>query len=57
MAKFRQIKFDNPKMTKSEMAKQLSFSTSTLKRYKNESIRFHHTNFSQISPINNQKRL
>ena len=35
-AKSIQIKFENPKMKQSEIANQLSYSSSTLKRYRND---------------------
>ena len=35
MAEFRQIKFENPKMKQSELADQLSYSSSTLQRHRN----------------------
>ena len=36
MAKFMQIKFENPKLKQCEIAKQLSYSSSTLQRYRND---------------------
>ena len=36
MAKFMQIKFDNPKMKQSEIVEQLIFSSSTLELYRND---------------------
>ena len=36
MAKFMQNDFDNPKLRKSEIANQLSSSSSTLERYRND---------------------
>ena len=36
MAKFLQIKFENPKLKQSETADQLGYSSSTLQRYKND---------------------
>ena len=35
-SKFMCIKFENPKMKQSEKANQLSYSTSTLQRYRND---------------------
>ena len=40
MAKFMQINFENPKMTQSETANQCGYSSSTLKRYRNDIILF-----------------
>ena len=36
MAKFKQIKFESPKLKQSEIADQLSYSSSTLQRYRND---------------------
>ena len=36
MSKFKSIKLENSKMKQSEVAKQLSYSTSTLQRYRND---------------------
>ena len=36
MAKFMNVKFNNPKMEQSELANHLDYSTSTLKRYRND---------------------
>ena len=36
VAKFTQIKFESPKMKRSEIADQLGYSSSTLKRYRND---------------------
>ena len=36
MADFLRMKYENPRMKQSEIANQLSFSTSTLKRYRND---------------------
>ena len=36
MAKFMQIRFQNPKLRQSEIADQLGYSSSTLQRYKND---------------------
>ena len=36
MAKFTQIKFENPKMKQSEIADQLRYSNNTLQRYGND---------------------
>ena len=36
MAKFMQIKFENPKLKQSEIANQLGYSSSTLNRYRND---------------------
>ena len=38
MAKFMQIKFENPKLKQSEIADQLNYSSSTLKRYRNDIV-------------------
>ena len=56
MSKFMCIKFETPKMKQSEIANQLGYSTSTLQRYRND-ICFHPIEFTQITPINEQKRL
>ena len=52
MTKFMCIKFEKPKMKQSEIANQLSYSTSTLQRYKNDKKCIHHTEFTHIKPIN-----
>ena len=36
MANFLSMKYENPKMKQSEIANQLSYSTSTLQRYRND---------------------
>ena len=36
MAKFMQIKFANPKLKQSDIANHLGYSSSTLKRYRND---------------------
>ena len=36
MADFMRVKYENPKMKQSEIANQLSYSTSTLRRYRND---------------------
>ena len=36
MANFLRMKYKNPKLKQSEIAKQLSYSSSTLQRYKND---------------------
>ena len=38
MADFMRVKFENPKMKQSEIANQLSLSSSTLQRYRNDII-------------------
>ena len=41
------MKYENPKLKQSEIANQLSYSSSTLQRYRNETyIWFHHTEFN-----------
>ena len=49
MAKFMQNKFENPKLTQSERAKQLSYSSSTLKRYRND--------MNMVSPYRFQSKI
>ena len=36
MAKFMQIKFQNPKLSRSEIANQVGYTSGTLKRYRND---------------------
>ena len=36
MAKFMQIKFDNPQLRQFEIAEQLNYPSSTLQRYRND---------------------
>ena len=36
MADFMRVKYENPKMTQSEMYNQLGYSTSNIQRYKND---------------------
>ena len=58
MAGFMRIKYEIPKMKQSEIANQLGKSSRTLQRYRNDIyICFHHTELTQITPINEQKRL
>ena len=57
MADFMRMKYENPKLEQTEMANQLSYSTSILQRYKNDiHICYHHTEFNRKTPINEQKR-
>ena len=56
MADFMRLKYENPRKKQSEIANQLGKSASTLQRYRNE-ISFHHTEFNQITRINELKRL
>ena len=53
MAKFIQIKFENPKMKQWETANQLGFSSSTLQRYRND---INMVSPYKIQPNNNNKR-
>ena len=58
MADFMRVKYENPKPKQSEIANKLRSSSSTLQRYTNDIyIRFHRTEFTQITPINEQKSL
>ena len=53
MADFMKVKYENPKLKQSQIADQLSLSTSTLQRYRN------HINMLspyRITPTNNNKR-
>ena len=54
MCKFMCINFENPKMKQSEIANQLSYSTSTLKRYRNDINMLSHY---RIHPNNTNKRI
>ena len=57
MTEFMRMKYENPKLNQSEIANQLGYS-STLQRYRNDiSMRSHRTEFNQITPINEQKKL
>ena len=49
MAKFMQNKFENPKLKHSEMADQLCYSSSTLKRYRKD--------ISMVSPYKRQPNI
>ena len=49
---FMNIKYQNPKMTQSEISSQLNMSSSTIKRYSS-----HHTELALITLKNAQKRL
>ena len=53
MAKFMQIKFENPKLKQSEIANQLSYTSSNLQRYRNDINRL---SFSRIQPNITKKR-
>ena len=55
MADFIQMKYENPKLKQSELAKQLGYSSSTLHRYRNDINMLYHTEVNQITPINEQK--
>ena len=57
MADFMRMKYENLKVKQSEMANHLGYSTSTLQRYRNDINMFHHTELTQKTPINEQKRL
>ena len=48
-AKFMQIKFENPKLKQSEIANQLGYSSSTLKRYRND--------INMLSPYRSQAKI
>ena len=54
MSKFMCIKFENPKMKQSEIANQLSYSTSTLQRYRND---INMLSPYRIHPNNTNKRV
>ena len=49
------VKYENQKMRQSEIANQVGYSTSTSQRYRTTYICFHHTEFNQITLINNVK--
>ena len=53
MAKFMQIKFENPKLKQSEIADQLGYSRSTLKTYRNV---INMLSRYRIQPIDTNKR-
>ena len=53
MADFMRLKYENPKMKQCEIAKQLSLSSSTLQRYKNE---INMLSPYRIEPNNTKKR-
>ena len=49
--------FENPKMKQSEIANQLGYSTSTLQNIEMIQVSFHHIEFTQLTPMKEQKRL
>ena len=53
MAYFMRVKYENPKMKQSEIANQLGYSTSTLKRYRGDINMF---SPYRINPNNTNKR-
>ena len=53
MADFMRLKFENPKMKQSEIANQLSLSSSTLQSYRND---INMLSPYRINPNNNKKR-
>ena len=58
MADFMWVKYKNPKLKQPEIANQLGYSTSTLRRHRNDIYKcFLLTEFNEITPINEQKRL
>ena len=60
MNDFMNIKYQNPRLRQCEIASQLDMSASTIQRYRNDIyiyICFHHTELTQITLKNNQKRL
>ena len=57
MADFMRVKYENPKMKQSEIANQLGMSSSTVQNIETTYICFHHTELTQITPKNDQKRL
>ena len=56
-ADFMRVNYENPKLKQSEIANQLGCSTNTLQRYRNDINMLHHTEFTRITPINEQKTL
>ena len=57
MNKIMQIKVEIPKTKQSETTDQLGYSSSTLKRYRNDMLWFYRMKYSKITIINAQKRL
>ena len=49
MTDFMNIKYQNPKMTQSEISSQINMSSSTIKYIETISICFHHTELTQIT--------
>ena len=54
MAKFMQINFENPKRKQSELAEHLGYSSSTIKRYRND---LNMLSSYRIQPNTTNKRL
>ena len=57
MAYFMRIKYENPKMKQSEIADQLSYSTSTLQRYRNDINMFSPHRIHPNTTIKRSKRV
>ena len=53
MADFMRLKYENPKLKQSEIAKQLGLSTSTLQRYRND---IYMLSLYRFQPNNTNKR-
>ena len=56
MNDFLHIKYQNPKMTQSEMSSQLNLSPSTIQRYRNDINMFSPYRINQKTLKNNKKR-
>ena len=56
MNDFMNIKYQNPKMTQSEISSQLNMSPSTIQRYRNDINMISPTELTQITLKNNKKR-
>ena len=55
MNDFMNVKYQNPKMTQSEISNQLGMFSSTLQRYRNDINMLHHTELTLITLKNDQK--
>ena len=57
MADFMRFKYENRKMKQSQIANKLGLSSSNIQNIEMIQIGFLHTEFNQITPIKEQKRL